>query len=92
VMRFLDLEGDDWLGYVFVARGYTGTPRTTAEAVPLWCALDAIPFEQMWDDDRIWLPRLLQGDSLRGDFLFRGGRLLAWQLKPLRPAAESAIN
>lgn len=92
VMRFLDLEGDDWLGYVFVARGYTGTPRATAEAVPLWCALDAMPFEQMWDDDRIWLPRLLQGESLQGDFLFRSGRLLAWQLEPLSAAAAAAIT
>ena len=30
VMRFLDLEGDDWLGYVFVARGYTGTATITS--------------------------------------------------------------
>jgi 8-oxo-dGTP diphosphatase len=83
VMRFVDLEGDDWLGYVFVAERYAGIPRITPEAVPEWFPLDALPLEQMWPDDRLWLPRILTGERLRGDFLFRRGELLAWQIGPL---------
>ncbi len=83
VMRFVDLEGDDWLGYVFVADRYAGQPRETPEALPMWCAVTEIPFDEMWDDDRIWLPRILAGEVMGGDFLFRGGRLLAHRLYPM---------
>jgi len=83
VMRFVERAGEDWLGYVFVAAGYQGIPKTTAEAVPQWFGVAALPFAEMWEDDRIWLPRVLAGERLRGDFLFEHGRLLAWRLRPL---------
>jgi len=86
VMRFVELEGDDWLGYVFVAHDHAGAPRSTPEAIPEWFAVDALPLARMWPDDRLWLPRVLAGERLHGDFLFRRGELLAWQLRPL--AAE----
>lgn len=83
VMRFVEIEGDDWLGYVFVASAHSGTPRPTEEALPEWFSLDALPLERMWPDDRLWLPSVLAGERLRGDFLFRRGELLAWQIAPL---------
>lgn len=85
IMRFVDLESDDWLGYVFVAPRYRGDLRETAEAIPAWFARGDIPFEEMWDDDRYWLPRILAGEVLKGDFLFRAGTLLAHRLYPLEP-------
>lgn len=83
VMRFVDLEDDQWLGYIFVASGYRGRPRETAEALPQWFPVSGIPFDEMWEDDRLWLPRVLDGEILAGDFLFRGGTLLAHRLHPL---------
>jgi 8-oxo-dGTP diphosphatase len=83
VMRFVDLEDEDWLGYVFVAHRYRGKIRETVEAVPVWFARDEIPFDEMWQDDRHWLPRILAGEVLRGDFLFRAGTLIAHRLQPL---------
>lgn len=87
VLRFLDVSGDDWLGYVFVAGQGSGTPRTSAEAIPAWHPLDALPFDEMWDDDRIWLPRVLAGEYLDGAFLFDAGRLLAHRLRRVDAAA-----
>ena len=81
--RFLDLVALQWYGYVFLADAWTGTPRETTEADPFWCPISELPFEQMWDDDRYWLPRLLAGERLRGDFLFDDGRLLAHRLCPV---------
>ena len=92
IMRFVDLEDDDWLGYVFVAPRHRGHLRETAEAVPAWFAIDRIPFEEMWDDDRYWLPRILAGEVLKGDFLFRGGILLAHRLCPLGLEEASRAN
>ena len=59
--------------------------RDGALAQPLAAALqrvfDALPLDRMWPDDRLWLPRILAGATLRGDFLFRRGELLAWTLE-----------
>jgi 8-oxo-dGTP diphosphatase len=83
VLRFIDTRDEDWLGYIFIGMGCVGTPRETAEASPAWHALDRLPLEEMWDDDRYWLPRILAGERLEGEFLFAGGHLLAHRLRPL---------
>lgn len=86
--RFLDLTDPQWYGYVFLARAWQGTPVETAEASPFWCPVDALPFDAMWEDDRLWLPRLLAGERLGGDFLFDRGRLLAHRLASLEAVAS----
>ena len=83
---FLDLVALQWYGYVFLARDHAGTPVETVEADPFWCPVTELPFDDMWDDDRYWLPRLLAGERLGGEFLFDDGRLLAHRLHPLTEA------
>ena len=61
---------------VFRADDVAGEPIETDEAVPLWTDVDAIPYEEMWADDRFWLPLLISGDRFRGAFLFDGEKLL----------------
>ena len=65
------------LCHVFRAEAFTGTPTETAEAVPLWTPLDAIPYHRMWADDRHWLPLLLAQQSFRGRFVF-DDEVLQW--------------
>ena len=84
VFRFVDQEDEDWLGFIYVAHDYRGTPHPTAEAIPAWYAVNALPFDRMWDDDRYWLPRVLAGERLEGDFLFRSGSLVAHRLRRLK--------
>jgi 8-oxo-dGTP diphosphatase len=55
---------------VFSADGCRGEAAETEEAVPLWTPLDRIPYDEMWEDDRIWLPLLIAGDGFRGRFVF----------------------
>ena len=81
VLRFVDRVDPQWLGYVFVAGNYEGTPVETDEAQPFWVSLDAIPYAEMWEDDRIWLPEILAGRPVRGDFLFESGKLLSYALR-----------
>lgn len=61
---------------VFLARQFEGEARETDEAIPLWTSLDAIPYDDMWADDRYWLPLLLRGDKFAGYFEFDGEKLL----------------
>ena len=79
--RFVDLVQPQWLGYIFLARAYRGGAVETEEGVPMWCAIEDIPYDRMWEDDRHWLPRLLAGERLEGEFLFDDGRLLAHRLR-----------
>ncbi len=61
---------------VFLATDFEGEPHETDEAIPLWTPLDAIPYDEMWADDRHWLPLLLRGDTFAGYFEFDGEELL----------------
>jgi len=38
--------------------------------VPLWTPLDAIPYEEMWEDDRLWVPLVLSGTKFSGRYVF----------------------
>lgn len=84
VMRFVDTVDPQWRGYVFVAETFHGEPIETIEAIPQWFALDDIPYAEMWEDDRIWLPLVLAGATVEGDFLFTRGHLRAHQLVTTR--------
>ncbi len=66
--------------FVFRADQYTGTPTETDEAIPLWFATQDIPYDQMWEDDRIWLPLLLQRQGFYGQFIFDSDAMLDHKL------------
>ncbi len=61
---------------VFAAFGFTGTPTETDEAVPLWFEERSIPFAEMWEDDRLWIPHLLAGRRFSGRYIFDDDRMV----------------
>jgi 8-oxo-dGTP diphosphatase len=69
--------------HVYRAAGCAGEPRETDEAIPLWVPLSAIPYEEMWEDDPLWLPLVLRGQRFCGRFLFDGDRMLDHRLELL---------
>lgn len=74
-LRFSMSDCPDILCHVYRADDFSGTPTETDEAVPVWTALDAIPYHRMWEDDRHWLPLLLNEQPFLGRFVFDGDRL-----------------
>ncbi len=62
--------------HVYLARDCEGNPTETDEAVPLWTPVGDIPYHRMWEDDRHWLPILLEGGTFLGRFVFQGERML----------------
>lgn len=62
--------------YIFVATDYRGEPSETDEAIPLWVPFDSLPFDEMWEDDRLWLRQILDGRKVTGRFTFEGESLL----------------
>ena len=79
-LRFAFSDGHSIHGFVFVASAFEGEPGETEEAVPLWFALEEIPFDRMWEDDATWIPEMLAGRPFSGRYVFSGDRMLDWVL------------
>jgi len=62
--------------YAYYATDFTGSPKETDEAIPLWFDINHIPYQEMWEDDRIWLPHFLEQRAFTGRYLFDGDRML----------------
>ncbi len=75
-MSFHFVDGYVLFATVFFATGFTGTPTETDEAIPVWSALDQIPYDEMWKDDALWLPMALAGKRFDGRFVFDGDAML----------------
>uniref|UniRef100_A0A3Q1E959 Oxidized purine nucleoside triphosphate hydrolase n=1 Tax=Acanthochromis polyacanthus TaxID=80966 RepID=A0A3Q1E959_9TELE len=58
--------------HVFRADAYNGEPTESEEMRPQWFECDKIPFSQMWPDDSMWFPLLLQKKKFVGYFKFQG--------------------
>ena len=77
--------------HVYVCSEWTGDPIETEEMQPQWFEIKDIPFDMMWPDDRIWLPRFLEGAYFRATFSFdeQNKTILDYCLEEL-PAAPEA--
>ncbi len=67
--------------HVFTANAFDGTPCETDEAEPFWSDVNAIPYDRMWEDDRLWLPLLLDGRRFEAFFTLEGDRLLEYSIR-----------
>ena len=68
--------------HVFHISSFFGEVKETEEMKPQWFSVNEIPFDQMWQDDKYWLPLFLKGKTLHGQFLFKDeDTLLDYTLK-----------
>jgi mutator protein MutT len=70
-LEFLFPDGmADMLVNTFLCTKWEGEPIETEEMAPRWFNVSDIPYEDMWEDDRYWLPQVLDGKSINGRFVF----------------------
>ncbi|XP_062846461.1 oxidized purine nucleoside triphosphate hydrolase [Trichomycterus rosablanca] len=62
--------------HVFRADTYNGEPTESEEMRPQWFDVDKIPFGEMWADDIMWFPLMLQKKKFLGYFKFQGHDLI----------------
>jgi 8-oxo-dGTP diphosphatase len=80
--RFQFVDGYSIHVWVFKTGSFAGTPVESQEARPLWVDIDKIPYDQMWEDDRLWIPMMLRGERFDGRWIFDGDRMVDYELNP----------
>lgn len=81
-LHFQFVDGYSIHAYVFTATGFSGEPQETPEAIPYWFPISALPYHNMWADDRIWVPLVLAGKSFSARFLFDGEWMAGCEIFP----------
>jgi ADP-ribose pyrophosphatase YjhB (NUDIX family) len=60
----------DMAVHVFTCTAWDGEPVESEEMAPHWFKVHEIPYDKMWQDDPYWLPQVLDGKFIRGNFVF----------------------
>lgn len=55
---------------VYIIHSWQGEPKETDYMKPDWYHKEALPTEQMWQDNRVWVPMVLQGERVDMVFLY----------------------
>ena len=80
--RFQFIDGLTIHVWVYLTGDFEGVPTESDEANPLWVSLDAIPYEQMWEDDAIWIPMMLRNERFQGRWVFDGDMHSGYEMSP----------
>lgn len=68
--------------HIFITEKWEGEPAESEEMRPQWHEYGKLPFEEMWLDDPHWLPKVLAGKKIEGEFLFNnnGSEILKFEV------------
>ncbi len=70
--------------HVFRVTEFSGEPEETEEMRPQWFARTDVPYDEMWPDDRYWLPLFFEGKRFEGSFRFgEGDKVLDYSIREM---------
>ena|SRR5258708_4306860 len=81
---FIFPNNPDWdqVVHAFICRKWKGEPTESEEMRPEWFKLAEIPYSEMWDDDKYWLPKVLEGQKIKANFAFDDdGKVIKQKIK-----------
>jgi 8-oxo-dGTP diphosphatase len=79
--KFQFIDGYSIHCWVFRTGDMEGKAIETDEAIPLWTELENIPYGEMWEDDKIWLPMVIAGTPFTACWIFDDDRMLDYSLE-----------
>jgi 8-oxo-dGTP pyrophosphatase MutT (NUDIX family) len=56
--------------HVFKIKKFNGEPKESREGIVEWFEFEDLPFNNMWPDDKFWMPILISGKKFEGTFYF----------------------
>lgn len=66
----ITVEPYDLEVHIFKSTRFKGEPLETDEMAPKWFRVGEIPYDNMWEDDRSWMPLFLEGKKFIGEYFF----------------------
>ncbi|OQB06041.1 MAG: 8-oxo-dGTP diphosphatase [bacterium ADurb.Bin212] len=70
VLTFHYVNDPDMEVHYYEVLTYEGGPTESDEMENAWFAIADIPYEEMWPNDRFWLPMFLKKEYFTGEFWF----------------------
>lgn len=66
---------------IYLIEKYDGEPIESDEIDPAWFDYYNIPYDDMWEDDRHWLPAVLKNGIINGTFYYENDKIKKFILK-----------
>lgn len=63
--------------HIYTATSWKGVPTESEEMKPKWFSEQSMPYDDMWPADKEWLPLVLQGNYVSGEFTLRSDNSVA---------------
>lgn len=67
---FVFKDGFEHESHLFISYNWDGTPTESEEMLPAWFDFKNLPFDKMWEDDKYWLPMVLNNKKIEAVFYF----------------------
>ena len=59
---------------IYISKNWSGTPQSSPEIDPRWFPYSNIPYDEMWPDNKLWLPFILEGKTIKGSVTYGGNK------------------
>ena len=72
-LDYMKPDGDEpWHIYhrVYLCDEWEGEPADIEAMTPEWFKLEQVPYDMMWPDNEYWLPQVLAGNKVYGEFTY----------------------
>lgn len=88
-LGILEFEYQDGSGnmevHIFYVKEFKGSPIESEEMRPKWFDINEIPYNQMWSDDKYWLPIFLDKKKFKGKFFFnKSNKIIGYSLSEIK--------
>jgi len=72
ILYFYFRDNPDWEQecHIFMINDFSWIPEETEEMKPKWFSFEDIPYDKMWKDDPIWLPRVIAWEQIEYEIYF----------------------
>lgn len=86
-IKFFFNDQPEWNQQMFIyfLDKWEGEPSESDEMAPKWFPQSQLPYAEMWSDDKYWLPIVLAGRKIKGEFYFadQGKTIAKYTVKEL---------
>lgn len=70
--------------HLFIATSWIGEPKESEEMNPKWFNIKEIPYNEMFEDDKYWLPLVLENNKINAFFEFdENWNLLSYNIEKM---------